>query len=258
MSYAVPALIIGSLTFFQMLLFLYFGHLLRNRFFYTDARRDDSGFDGLNGALLALLGLLIAFTFSGAYDRYDARKKIISQEANAIGTAYLRLELLPEPVRSEMKAKFIEYIEARIELFSKLSNQENARQINLKATQIQAEIWKRAIETELSSEKGYVYILLLPALNEMFDITTIRKNAIQTHTPVIIFGVLVGLALICMFLAGMKTRDLTTLHWLYAVLFSFTMSIIIYLILDMEYPRIGIISLQEANNFLIDLRNSMR
>src|SRR5512139_2654095 len=85
-----------------------------------DAPSEVSG--AIIGAVFALLGLLIAFTFSGAYSRFDARRQLIVQEANAIGTAYLRLDLLPVAAQAPLREKFRAYAASRAVLYEKLTD----------------------------------------------------------------------------------------------------------------------------------------
>lgn len=75
----------------------------------------------VEGAVFALVGLLIAFTFSGAASRFDQRRDLIVQETNAIGTAYLRLDLLPADARSVLKEEFRRYVDARLDTYRKLA-----------------------------------------------------------------------------------------------------------------------------------------
>ncbi len=152
------------------------------------------GAGAMQAGVFALLGLLIAFTFSGAASRFDDRRKLIAQEANAIGTAYLRLDLLPSDTRSALRQRFSQYLDARLSVYQKLPDIEAARQEWTRGTTLQNEIWTHAVAACRVQTDPPICMLLLPALNEMIDITTTRMTAMMTHPPTIMFVLLFGLA----------------------------------------------------------------
>ena len=100
-------------------------------------------------------------------------------------------------------------------------------------------------------------MLLLPALNQMIDITTKRTVALQTHPPVVIYGMRAGLALAGSVLAGYG-MSAGKRSWLHMLGFAATMAIAVYVILDLEHPRIGLIRIDTIDRIMVDLRNSMQ
>ena len=110
------------------------------------AGKKTSGFGAVEGAMFALLGLLVAFTFSGAANRFDGRRQLIVQEANDIGTAYLRLQLLPPEPRAELQQLFREYFDARLVLYTS-TRRLSAEVGDLQRSQkLQERIWARAVD----------------------------------------------------------------------------------------------------------------
>ena len=99
----------------------------------------------MDGAVFALLGLLIAFTFSGASSRFDTRRQLIVEETNDIGTAYLRLDLLPADLQPALRESFRRYLDARIEVYRKLPDIAAAKKSLAKADELQRQIWRQAI-----------------------------------------------------------------------------------------------------------------
>jgi hypothetical protein len=187
-----------------------------------------AGTSTMEGAVFALLGLLIAFTFSGAASRFDGRRQLVAQEANAIGTAYLRLDLLA-------------------------AQQEWARSVTL-----QGEIWTQATTACRAQSDSPPCILLLPALNEMIDMTTTRKMSTLIHPPTIIFVLLFGLALGCSLVAGHSMAGSTQRSWIHMIVFAAMTAVTVYVILDIEYPRLGLIRVDAADQVLVELRESMK
>ena len=100
--------------------------------------------------------------------------------------------------------------------------------------------------------------LLLPALNEMIGIMTIRTVATQNHPPLAIFLLLAGLSLVSALLAGYDNSFSKVRNWLYMVIFAATISLTFYVIIDLEFPRVGLIRIDAADQTLIDLRKSLK
>jgi hypothetical protein len=100
-------------------------------------------------------------------------------------------------------------------------------------------------------------MLLLPALNAMIDITTTRTMATQMHPPTIIFVMLFGLALASAMLAGYAMAGAKTRSWLHMLGFAVALAVSVYVILDLEFPRLGLIRVDPFDQALVDLRKSM-
>ena len=213
----------------------------------------------VEGAIFALFGLLVAFTFSGAATRFDARRMHIADEANTIGTAWLRLDLLAPDDQPALRRQFRDYLDSRIEVYRKLPDLTAALESLNRSNGLQSAIWSRAVPaTRHSAAHPDAGKLLLPALNEMFDITTMRTMAARTHPPAVIYFLLFALGFGCALLAGHAMAGVKTWSWLHAASFAFFIALATYVILDIEYPRAGFIRLSHFDQVLIDLRESMK
>jgi hypothetical protein len=162
----------------------------------------DKGLGVIEGAVFALLGLLIAFSFSSAGDRFETRRLLIAEEANAISTSYLRLDLLGSELSAPIRPLYRDYLEVRI-AESKHSDDAPARAGSQAATEAQqARIWA-AVNAALE-QKGQpaLAMAMLGPLNEMIDITTTRRMAAMLHPPGIVFAALALVAMLATFLAG--------------------------------------------------------
>lgn len=111
------------------------------------ARNPDAanGTNAMEGAVFALLGLLIAFTFFGAASRFDDRRKLIVQETNAIGTAYLRLDLLPPSAQPELRDAFRRYVDQRLAVYRALPDIAASEIALARANEMQQQIWGKAV-----------------------------------------------------------------------------------------------------------------
>lgn len=218
---------------------------------------EDLGMGAFEGAVFGLMGLLIAFTFSGAASRFDAKRQLIVEEANAIGTAYLRIDLLPAAAQPAMRDYFRSYVDARLGFYRKLPDRNAAAEESARATSLQNKIWSHAVTASGAAGSPAVITLVLSSLNEMIDITTTRAVALQTHPPAIVFMLLVVLALMCSLLAGYGTAGKPR-SWMHTLSFAAILAITVYVIFDLEYPREGLIRLNTVDQLLVDLRNTMQ
>jgi hypothetical protein len=213
----------------------------------------------LEGAVFALLGLLVAFTFAGALTRFDVRRSQAVDEANAIGTAYLRVDLVPAAAQPKLRDTFRNYVDARIATYRKLPDIAAARKELERSRALQGEIWAQAVAaSEMTGARPGAAILLLPALNQMFDITLVRITATQMHPPAIIFAMLVGLGLASALLAGYQAAGDTGRYRLHHAGFAAVMAFTVYVILDIEYPRLGFIRIDAIDQVLLDVRAGMK
>jgi hypothetical protein len=245
--------------FIGILILLEVGRRIGRRRLASDPEGAQAGTGAVEGAVFALVGLLIAFTFSGAASRFDVRRDLIVQETNAIGTAWLRLDLLPLSVQPAIRDNFRQYVDARLEVYRKLPDVEASQAELAKATALQGQIWTQAVAAgRMDGAPSPATMLLLPALNEMIDITTTRTMATQMHPPIVIYGMLVGLALASALLAGYGMAGGQTRNWLHILGFATVIAVAVYVIIDLEFPRLGLIRVDVFDQALVELRASMK
>jgi hypothetical protein len=215
----------------------------------------DKGSGPVEAAVFGLLGLLLAFTFSGAAARFEDRRHLITEEANAISTAYLRLDLLPADAQPGMRQLFSRYLGVRANIYRHAEDASATNARTAETAAIQEEVWSKAVSAALRPDAStQAAIVLLPALNEMFDMTTTRAMAMQNHPPRVLFALLAALSLASALLAGYVMCGTVVRSWFYMLLFAGTMSVTFFVILDLEYPRFGLIRIDEADQVFIDLR----
>lgn len=243
--------------FLTMLLLLEAGRRLGARRFARDPDAAKSGGKAVESAVFGLMALLIAFTFSGAATRFEARRGLVVEESNNIGTAWLRLDLLPVAAQPPLREKFRQYVDARLAFYGKLPDVASAKVELARATTLQNEIWKDAVTGCRDSGSTTAAMLLLPALNQMIDITTTRTVAARTHAPVVIYVMLVLLVLAGSLLAGYNLATDKIRDWFHAFAFALIMAIAIYVILDFEFPRLGLIRVNAFDQVLVDVRQGM-
>jgi hypothetical protein len=252
---AVLGLFFG--LFGGILAFLEIGYRLGRSNFEKNGEAAYEGVGAIEGALLALLGLLLGFSFATATSRLETRHQLIVQEANAIGTAYLRLDLLPSKDQPEIRQLFRHYLDARIRAYAEFTNKAIADEEFARATELQGEIWSRVVAASHDDTTGDSARLLLPALNEMMDVTTARSIAIEIHLPALIFYLLICIALLAALLAGYAMSKRKKRSWLHILVFAFIIAATICAIFDFDNPRFGLIRVDAADKALMQLRGSM-
>ena len=235
------------LLFPAMILLLELGRRLRR------SGSTATGSSAIEGAIFGLFGLLLAFTFSGAVSRYDNHRLLLTEEVNDIGTAYLLLDLLPPQMQPELRQLFRDYTNSRLGLFDAVGDEITPETLRLQGT-----IWQRA--TTAASSPGAspdAVKLLLPAINDMIDITSTRQNAFNMHPPPVVYWLLFAFSGGSALMAGYSMKP-GGRDWLYSIALAVAVTLTVYTILDVEYPRRGLIRLGDRDRMLISLRKSMK
>jgi hypothetical protein len=252
----IVAIVFVLVLFVGMLLCFEIGRSLGRRLAKDEHSKE--GLGAIEGAIFALLGLLIAFTFSGAATRFEGRRHLIVEEANDIGTAYLRVDLLPSDAQPEIRDLFRRYVDLRMKTYQQGSDVERAYALLAESQQVQTEIWIRSVAAASRSNTTAASMLLLPALNAMIDITTTRTAATEDHPPNIIFVMLAIIALASSMMTGYEMAPAARRSWLHIFGFALILSISVYVILDLEFPRLGLIRVDNFDKYMLDVRNSMK
>jgi hypothetical protein len=254
----IPPFFAALALFIGMLAMLETGRRLgiQRRRQETDSDRANLG--TVESALFAMFGLLMALTFTGAAARFNEKRMLIAEEATAIHTAYLRLDLLPKDDRPALQELFRRYVDSRLAAYHKLPDAQAAAAEMVQTDKLQRRIWEAALAvTELPGAHRDAGKLLVPALNNMFDITTVRSMSTQIHPPTIVYVLLFSVALLCAVLAGYRMASASYRSWLHILIFTVITVVVVFVILDLDYLREGLIRLQEADRLLIETRAAM-
>lgn len=224
------------------------------------ARRHEGETEGpigtVVGAVLALLAFVIALTFSAAGGRFEARKQTLLDEVNAIGTAYLRAGLLPEPQRSTSRLLLRDYVETRLGM-SRLYDQPEKLSIVQNRTQsLQESIWNGAVEL---AEKGLVtpvHALYLSALNSVFDLHTQRVVlGAEYRIPSFVWLALGIVSILAMALVGYQFGLGSRRSPFTNVALSIVFALVVFLIYDFDNPGEGFIEVNQQP--MIELYQSL-
>jgi hypothetical protein len=216
---------------------------------------DQSQISTLESAVLGLLALLLAFTFSMALSRYDARKQLVLAEANAIGTASLRAQLLPPPYDKEIANLLRQYVDVRLEFYGADLDESGLREAGEKTERLHQQIWSYAISLSARDERAGSIRLFIESINEVIDLHEERLTALRDHVPETVFLTLYLVAAVGLGFVGYARGFSGRRHFLVTLILAILISTVITLIADLDRPRRGLIKVSQQS--MLDLRQSL-
>ena len=247
--------VIVIVVFILIIIFYLVGHYIRQRALRKNPERSKIDLGPINGTLLGLLGLLLAFTFSMSSARYDNRRNAVIEEANAIGTVILRTDIYPDSMRSVLRSNLKEYLEARIAFYGAHMNLEKAAAAYRKADEIGKKVWSIAATYAKDNPTVTISSQLIPALNSMIDITTTRLAVGEATVPDSIMYFLFILCFCSAFLLGYDTK--VKIDWIVVMGFAIMLSSTVFNIIDLDRPRSGFIDMDKPNQKIVELRDML-
>jgi hypothetical protein len=219
------------------------GAIFRRRRRHMDEGAHED-FGVILAATLTLLGLIIGFSFSMAISRYDQRKNLESEEANAIGTEFVRADLLPEGEAAKVRALLVSYIGQRV-LFYTTRDQAQLRDVNAKTAQLQADLWS-AVKGAAVAQPSPVIALAVTGMNDVLNMQGYTQAAWWNRIPHAAWGLMGMIAICCNLLFGYGARNARIEARLLLVL-PLVVAISFLLIADIDSPRGGIIRVSPHN-----------
>lgn len=202
-----------------------------------------SGLSTIHGAILGLLGLMLGFTFVMALSRYDLRRQLVVEEANAIGTTWLRSALVPQPARDSTGKLLQAYVDARLEFYAAGVNQNRLRAAMEKSVQLQMSLWRGAISAA-RNQSTPITALFIASLNEMIDLDAKRIEALENRIPLAVWLVLTMISLIVSLLAGSIYPQRMSVV---VLLLPIVLAAVMTLIADLDSSRGGLILISQRS-----------
>jgi hypothetical protein len=244
-------LILCAISFVALWLSAWIGWWFRRRQGTLDAElREDFGF--ILAATLTLLGLIIGFSFSMATSRYDQRKNYEEAEANAIGTEYVRADLLPPDDAARVRGLLRKYLDERI-MFYITHDEQDSQQINARTAQLQNKLWS-AIPGPAAAQPNPVMALVVSGMNDVLNSQGYTQAAYWNQIPTAAWALMAAIAIGCNLLVGYGSRSAKAGSKLLPIL-PLIVAIAFMLIADIDSPRHGVIRVRPQN--LISLVESL-
>jgi hypothetical protein len=208
-------------------------------------------FSVVQAAALTLLALLIGFTFSMATGRYEQRKNYEEAEANAIGTEYVRADLLPTTDGAKVRDLLRNYLDQRL-LFYTTRDGQQIRQISIHTAQLQNDLWS-TVQARAENQPTPVVALAVSGMNDVLNSEGYTQAAWWNRIPVAAWALVTLIAICCNLLIGYGAHRMTTPLF---VVLPFAVSVSFFLIADIDSPRGGLIRVQPQN--LVRLSQTLR
>jgi hypothetical protein len=243
------SILIFTLSLITMWIAAQLGAVLRIRVHPDEDERQD--YDIVFTATLTLLGLIIGFSFSMVISRYDQRKNYEEEEANAIGTEYLRAGLLPAPEATKARELLKDYLDLRV-LSYETQDVDKLQDIDAHATRLQGQLWA-LVEADARKEPTQTIALAVSGMNDVLNSQGYTQAAWLNRLPVAAWGLLMTIALFSNLLLGYGERHGSVALFLVLPL---AVSISFFLIADIDSPRHGLIRVTPQN--LVSLSHSLR
>ena len=226
------------------------------------ARGNESVTEGTSTAMVAIFGLLslmLAFTFSDSAQRYDKRRDLIIREAQTIATVYQAIDLLNDADQTAMRTMIREYLDLRIVMYARPIDLALIETRVAARSKLEDDMWRAAGASlkAMQFPDSLIAARILNAISTMIDAADSQHQAQYMHPPTAIVGFLFILTLIGALLAGYVMGIETRRDWFLAVLYAVLMSCSFAIILDLDYPRAGMINLDQSEQALIVIRQGM-
>jgi hypothetical protein len=254
--YFISSVFIAVMLFVSMVITIEIGYRIGNKRKAVTSEALKTHLNSIQTSIIGILALLLGFTFSLSLQRYDSRSEAVVEEANAIGTTYLRTQLLPEKLRNDVQASLRKYVDLRVQEGKvSLSNYPARKALLDKTTNAQAKLWdfaKRASEIDPNPVKTGLFI---QALNESIDSFGRRNATINRHVPelilILLYGTFLLASVILGFTSGVAGHRPSVVGYLMVILIV----ILVYIILDLDRPRSGYIEVSQAP--ILELQTSL-
>jgi len=210
----------------------------------------------IQASILGILALLLGFTFSISLERFDSRSEAVALEANAIGTTYLRAQLLPVEVRDETMMQLRQYLDLRVEASGITLIDTKRDELLAKTAMVQKTLWAQAKNAAELAPNPVTSGLFIQSLNDMFDDLDMRNAALNRHVPelvlMLLYATFVMSGAIVGFASGVAGHRPSVVSYIMVVLIV----VLVFIIIDLDRPRRGLIQVSQKS--LLDLQASIK
>ncbi len=242
-----------GVTVLLVLVSIEFGYLLGKARHRRRPEEKESPVGTMVGSTLGLLAFMLAFTFGLAFSRYDDRREMVLDEANAIGTAHLRAGFLPTPAKSEARKLLQDYVDLKVEGVDPAKR----AQAIARCEEIQTQLWSQLEASVQIAPPNVLVSLYAQSLNEVIDLHSKRiLVAMRSRIPTILWAVLYLISILGMAGLGYQAGIAETSRSPAVVVVAVAFSAIMMLIVDLDRPQEGFLRVSQKS--MIDLRESLK
>jgi hypothetical protein len=254
--YSTSELLIAAVMMVLLMLAAEIGYRAGARAAFASSELAKSHLSTIFGSILGLLALLLGFTFAMSLSRFDLRKQLVTQEANALSTAYLRAQFLPEPEKKEVSDLLRRYVDVRLDFFRAGIDHAQLDLVNAETERLQHQLWSHLSSVIMKDSREVTTGMFHDSINELFDLQSSRLAAMENHVPQSVLILLMLVAVIAVLCVGYGSGLGKSRY-----LFSTTMLVVLLVlvisgIMDLDRPRRGLITVSQAS--MIRLQSSLR
>lgn len=201
----------------------------------------------LQAALLGLLALLLGFTFAMALSRFDTRRTLVLEEANAIGTTYLRSQFLPQPQRREVAGLLRAYVAARLVFYDAGIDKPRLDAANATAARLQERLWSVATAVAAQDPRSVPMGLFVQSLNDVIDLHEKRLTALQSHVPEVVLHLLLTVSAVALGFVAYGCGLTGQRRYVSTAFVALLIALVLTTILDLDRPRRGLITVNQES-----------
>ncbi|MBX7245607.1 MAG: hypothetical protein K1X53_08905 [Candidatus Sumerlaeaceae bacterium] len=247
-------LLISFLLFVALLIALEVGRRIGKR---KKVDKDGLGTGASDGVVFAVFGLIAAFTFSTATSRFNDRRELIVEQANALGTAHLRLDALDPADRTEIRQHMLHWVELSQRYRDVVSDSARLSELVAEGDREQAEVWRLAGTAVEKKNQPALWSFVMSPLNDWIDLTTKRNAVSDLGTPTTVLVTLIALSLVTATLAGFNSspKPRSRLH---TFAFAGIIALLVFVMLDMKSARSGLIRVDSLDHILEQVGQGIR
>lgn len=254
--YDQSSITIAAVLFLCMGIAIEFGYRIGSSEQHLSTEHSRAHVNTIQASLLGVLALLLAFTMSLSLQRFDARSEAVVDEANAIGTAYLRTQLLPAPIQADARSAIAEYLSLRVKDATVSTVDRSWRATSLaESRRLQDVIWLTGIKAAALDSRPVTSGLFIQSVNELIDSNERRGAALDRHVPEVVLFLLFAAFLltggIVGYAAGIAGRRASFVTYVLIALIV----LLVFIVVDLDRPRRGLIEVDRSS--LIDLQASI-
>lgn len=206
-------------------------------------------------SVFALLALLIAFTFSGAFDRFEIRKVQILEQANAFDQAMYHVDLIQQQYRSTLRQDIVKYMNLHLDAYHDIPDMELVREDLDRALKTEQAMWHTAVIAAEATPNSEMAQTFINSMSNLIEHAHTGINMTKMHAPAIIFFLMIGLASLGAFLIGFDSIETKHKHPIHVSFYVILTAVTIYIIINLEYPRVGFIRTSSFDQAIIDVRD---
>ena len=222
------------------------------------ATKEDVGTGAAEGVVFAVFGLVVAFTFSASASRFNERRQLIVDQANALGTVNLRLDALDADDRTVIRQKMLQWVQLAQNL-SASAGDETARNAAIaQASQLQTDVWHLAAAAVEKKQQPALWAFVMSPINDWSDLSSTRQAMDNLGAPPMVMPTLMMMSLVASLLAGFHMSRYSRQSLLHSIAFAGVIAFVIFVIFDLNHPRSGLIQLRSVDQSMAQAEQSIR